>query len=221
MPNWCATNWTVRGKAGDIQKLADIFNSLKEREDVRPNGFGKQWLGNLAAALGYDFDKLDEAGANMRGTIDSNGSACACLILGQPDSKPFRTETDASGELSTLRFTTQSAWGMPDWFTDHLDALGVEYGYKATDEFGNFHVCHNPDLIGAIYELEDIGRDIWEEYRRGEEDRVLARIQSSTGIEYPRERLDKEGWEPLLEMLAEYNEDHEDEEVYLHPYIEE
>ena len=56
MPNWCATNWKVRGKAADIQNLADVFNSLKDRENVMPNGFGKNWLGNLAVALGYDYE---------------------------------------------------------------------------------------------------------------------------------------------------------------------
>lgn len=219
MPNWCCTNWTLRGTTEEIHKLADIFNSLPDREDVMPSDYGKFWLGNLAVALGYDYDKMEERGANMRGHLDSDDGACACLFLGKPSDERFKPSDTADG-LSILSFSTQSAWGMPDWLTEHFDNSGLEVGYKATDEFGNFRIHRNHELMPYVYELE--GMDIeWKEFKKGQEEELLKRIEKATGLSFDHAKILKEGFGEVLDAIYDYNNKNEGHEVYLSVYEDE
>lgn len=68
MPNWCATNYAVTGHKTELQQFADLVNSLPSREDVKENGFGKFWLGNLAVHLGGDWKK-----GHFRGVLNLSG----------------------------------------------------------------------------------------------------------------------------------------------------
>ena len=219
MPNWCCTNWTLRGTTEEIHKLADIFNSLPGREDVMPNGFGKFWLGNLAVALGYNYEEMENRGENMRGHLDSDDGACACLFLGQPSDDRFKP-TDTADGLSLLSFSTQSAWGMPDWLTEHFDNSGLEVGYKATDEFGNFHVHRNHDLMPYVYELECVDTDFFE-YKKGQEEELVKKIEEATGLSFDHDKVKRGDFGEVLSAIIDYNDEHEDHEVYLCVYQDE
>lgn len=53
MPNWCFTNYAIYG---DEKPLRSLYNKMKRlekrKESLLPNGFGKNWLGNLVKRLG-------------------------------------------------------------------------------------------------------------------------------------------------------------------------
>lgn len=150
MSNWCATNFLLRGPEKDIIRFCDTVNSCYLKDDVRPNGFGKLWLGNLMVAFGYEFCPFYD----IRGLLDPNPDSVANFF------GPYRglekyfitPETIKDGTLQ-VRFSTQTAWGPSDWFMIMLDEKfpACEYGWEATDEFGNFHYIHNRKLLRKPY----------------------------------------------------------------------
>ena len=171
MPNWCATNWKIRGKAKDVQAFCDIVNDLPNRPDVEENGFGKYWLKNFAVALGVDPETCD----NLRGTVDTDSGLCASLVFPESDNEKLEVNNIENGQAEAS-FSTASAWGMPVWLENYL-ADKFEYGYSTTDEFGNFHCVHNTDFFPWIYELHT--DDEWEEYRVGEEEKVIKDLEKA------------------------------------------
>lgn len=59
MPNWCYTNYVVKGRESEVAALHKIIQDLEAREEsLLPNGFGKLWLGNLVHTLGGDWKKI-------------------------------------------------------------------------------------------------------------------------------------------------------------------
>ena len=132
-------------------------------------------MGNLAAALlGVDADCLDRyRGMHLRGTLDPDFYAQACLCGPYVDQKR-EFEVDEDGRM---RFSTTSAWDR----SEDLENLilekfpGITLAWSCTDEFGNFHVTHNPERIpdldviafnGCQYsrnDLMELKRDLKEE----------------------------------------------------------
>lgn len=149
MSNWCATNFLLRGPEEDIKRFCDTVNSCFTKPDVKPNGFGKLWLGNLCVAFGYEYD---ECNGGLRGLLDPNPDSAACFFGPDPDNHRLEPEKNEDGTIQ-VRFSTQTAWGPSDWFMTMLDEKfpACEYGWKATDEFGNFHYIHNRRLLDEPY----------------------------------------------------------------------
>ena len=59
MPNWCYTNYAVRGPKEEIDKLFDTMTELQNMEKpLVENGFGVTWLGCLVKQLGSDPKKV-------------------------------------------------------------------------------------------------------------------------------------------------------------------
>lgn len=145
MPNWSATNYVVTGDKNELQKFADIVNSLPSKKVVHENGFGKLWLGNLVALLGGSWDK-----GHFRGVIDTDPDLCACFV-GPSESEEFHPlvveDNDTVGAI--LRFSTMTAWSRSDDLEELLKANFPSMGinYKTTDEFGNFYLIHDPDGV--------------------------------------------------------------------------
>lgn len=55
MPNWCNTNYAVRGPKEEIDKLFDTMTELQNmKEPLVENGFGVTWLGCLVKKLGAE-----------------------------------------------------------------------------------------------------------------------------------------------------------------------
>lgn len=149
MPNWCATNYAVTGEKNELQQFADLVNSLPSREDVHPNDFGIFWLGNLAALLGTNWNNPD-----FRGVINPDPEAEAYLFGPSVDEKnpeQLQVVPTPDGKSFMIRFSTQTAWDRPYSLEDLLVEKypSMEIFYKSTDEFGNFHVIHDPmKLLG-------------------------------------------------------------------------
>lgn len=156
MPNWCVQNWILRGPKKDVQNFCDIVNSCLTRPDVKPNDFGKFWLGNLCVAFGYDYS---ETLYGLRGNFDPDESCVATLIHPEAEEKAIiPNETD--DETSEIRFSITHAWGPSEWFQEMLDEKypSLEQAWKATDEFGNFNECRNGEAFGLKrYEVSTWG----------------------------------------------------------------
>ena len=171
MPNWACNHIVASGDLEQLRALAQTLNTMPNYS----NGFGRYWMGNLAAALlGVDADGLDRyRGMHLRGTLDPDFYAQACLCGPYVDQKR-EFEVDEDGRM---RFSTTSAWDR----SEDLENLilekfpGISLAWSCTDEFGNFHVTHNPERIpdldviafnGCQYsrnDLMELKRDLKEE----------------------------------------------------------
>ena len=143
MPNWACNHIVASGDLEQLRALAQTLNTMLNYS----NGFGRYWMGNLAAALlGVDADGLDRyRGMHLRGTLDPDFYAQACLCGPYVDQKR-EFEVDEDGRM---RFSTTSAWDR----SEELENLilekfpGITLAWSCTDEFGNFHTTHNPERI--------------------------------------------------------------------------
>ena len=171
MPNWACNHIVASGDQEQLRALAQTINTMLNYS----NGFGRYWMGNLAAALlGVDAVGLDRyRGMHLRGTLDPDFYAQACLCGPYVDQKR-EFEVDEDGRM---RFSTTSAWDR----SEDLENLilekfpGISLAWSCTDEFGNFHVTHNPERIpdldviafnGCQYsrnDLMELKRDLKEE----------------------------------------------------------
>ena len=143
MPNWACNHIVASGDLEQLRALAQTLNTMPNYS----NGFGRYWMGNLAAALlGVDADGLDRyRGMHLRGTLDPDFYAQACLCGPYVDQKR-EFEMDEDGRM---RFSTTSAWDR----SEDLENLILEkfpritLAWSCTDEFGNFHTTHNPERL--------------------------------------------------------------------------
>ena len=171
MPNWACNHIVASGDQEQLRALAQTLNTMPNYS----SGFGRYWMGNLAAALlGVDADCLDRyRGMHLRGTLDPDFYAQACLCGPYVDQKR-EFEVDEDGRM---RFSTTSAWDR----SEDLENLilekfpGITLAWSCTDEFGNFHTTHNPERLpdldviafnGCQYsrnDLMELKRDLKEE----------------------------------------------------------
>ncbi len=214
MPNWCATNYLLRGPKDKIQDFCDKVNSCIDQPDVQPNNFGKFWLGNIYAAFENRTDNMDTV-HGLRGCLDPEPDSVACLFGPYENVQKLIPTIDTSAkekEWMRIAFSTQTAWDMSDWFNDMLEEKypEIEVSFKATDEFGNFHVCHNPERLG-IRRFE-----IWHhdhtEYNLDTAEETADLIRNITGLNFTKEDIEKESAE-FRHQIDKYNENHEGEEL--------
>ena len=166
MPNWACNHIVASGDQEQLRALAQTLNTMPNYS----SGFGRYWMGNLAAALlGVDADGLDRyRGMHLRGTLDPDFYAQACLCGPYVDQKR-EFEVDEDGRM---RFSTTSAWDR----SEELENLilekfpGITLAWSCTDEFGNFHVSHNPERIPDLDVIAFNGcqysRNDWMELKR-------------------------------------------------------
>ena len=119
MPNWCFTQYAIKGDKKEVTSLYNTMLALQNRkESLLPNGFGKTWLGNLVHKLGNKPEAID-----CRGDWNANS-----LTL--------------SDDGTLLRFNTETAWGRCDdvetilrlHYGDHISV----YFYEEEDGMGIF-----------------------------------------------------------------------------------
>ena len=171
MPNWACNHIVASGDQEQLRALTQTLNTMPNYS----SGFGRYWMGNLAAALlGVDADCLDRyRGMHLRGTLDPDFYAQACLCGPYVDQKR-EFEVDEDGRM---RFSTTSAWDRSEDIENLIleKFPGISLAWSCTDEFGNFHVTHNPERIpdldviafyGCQYsrnDLMELKRDLKEE----------------------------------------------------------
>lgn len=219
MPNWACNHIVASGDLEQLRALAQTLNTMPNYS----SGFGRYWMGNLAAALlGVDAEGLDRyKGMHLRGTLDPDFYAQACLCGPYVDQKR-EFEVDEDGRM---RFSTTSAWDR----SEDLENLilekfpGITLAWSCTDEFGNFHVTHNPERIpdldviafnGCQYsrnDLMELKRDLKEECpglgfdEDADMDYFLSGEFLSLYGEWSRDFISKEEdvWAPCLEIYEE------------------
>ena len=219
MPNWACNHIVASGDLEQLRALAQTLNTMPNYS----NGFGRYWMGNLAAALlGVDADGLDRyRGMHLRGTLDPDFYAQACLCGPYVDQKR-EFEVDEDGRM---RFSTTSAWDR----SEDLENLilekfpGITLAWSCTDEFGNFHTTHNPERIpdldviafnGCQYsrnDLMELKRDLKEECpglgfnEDADMDYFLSGEFLSLYGEWSRDFISEEEdvWAPCLEIYEE------------------
>ena len=219
MPNWACNHIVASGDLEQLRALAQTLNTMPNYS----NGFGRYWMGNLAAALlGVDADGLDRyRGMHLRGTLDPDFYAQACLCGPYVDQKR-EFEVDEDGRM---RFSTTSAWDR----SEDLENLILEkfpritLAWSCTDEFGNFHTTHNPERLPDLDVIAFNGcqysRNDWMELKRDlkencpglgfDEDADMDYFLSEEFInlygEWSRDFISEEEdvWAPYLEIYEE------------------
>lgn len=219
MPNWACNHIVASGDLEQLRALAQTLNTMPNYS----SGFGRYWMGNLAAALlGVDDDGLDRyRGMHLRGTLDPDFYAQACLCGPYVDQKrEFEVDED-----ERMRFSTTSAWDRSEDLEDLIleKFPGISLAWSCTDEFGNFHTTHNPERIpdldviafnGCQYsrnDLMELKRDLKEECPGLEfdEDADMDYFLSEEFInlygEWSRDFISEEEdvWAPYLEIYEE------------------
>lgn len=160
MPNWACTRIVAYGDPKQLHEFAQLLNTMPNLE----NGFGRYWMGNVAAAiLQKSKEDILKSRLYLRGTLNPNFYADACLF--GPDvneSEEFKVDPDGK-----MRFSTISAWDRSEDLENLIKEKfpDIEFAWSCTDEFGNFHTTHNPEgftdldiiaLNGLQYSAENI-----------------------------------------------------------------
>ncbi len=212
MPNWCTTNFIVKGDRKAVEAFAATAESLRHNPSVHENAFGPFWLVNLGVALGT-IGSLEDANAstdNYRGIIDSEPEAPACWSINEPSEEPFEATVLGDGS-AVLRFSTQSAWSMPIWLVLYLMQQGLRVSYKATDEFGNFHYCHGGEDFDWLHSVK-CGENNTLDFKAGQEQDLLDAIERQTPLRFTPDQRKS----PVLAEMAvcEYNKSLPDDEMF-------
>ena len=222
MPNWCCQNSVLIGPKEDVERFCKTVNSVLGKPDVMPNDYGKFWLGNVCEAFGYNARKLDRKGVNIRGNLDANPWTEPSWACPEPEVRELVPEA-VDGKTSKVSFSITSAWRPSDWFMDMLTEQfpSLTWAWKATDEFGTFHWCQHPELLGLKrYELlcYSLSGDIEEpSFDKNEEEAVAEFLNGLTRREddpFTAEEIAK-GANSVYKKLREWNDAHEDEEIYI------
>lgn len=180
MPNWCATNFILRGRTEDINRFCDTVNSCLDKTDIMKNGFGKFWLGNICVAFGYEYkDEYD-----LRGSLSPEPDAVACW--GGPQCEPGKLIPEKLDKTnSQICFSTETAWEPSGWLFIMLRQKfpGIVVAYKTTDEFGNFHkVKHSEIMCCFRYEInydkyDDCEKSFYIDGEDGDEELIAEKLK--------------------------------------------
>lgn len=199
MPNWCSQNCFLRGAKNELEEFVALVNSLPGKEPVHENGFGPMWLGNLVAALGGDWEKV-----HCRGIIDPDDEAPAYFFGPQPDPDArLAVGEDGIGHFTTFSFFL--AWS-PAYEVMNLMRQkwpSFEFGYKATDDCGNFF-CYHPVEGYEVSRYEVYIPDFCE-ISTDEKDVAVAAMLSAAGIE--RSDYENISFQEARDLLDEWLEE--------------
>ena len=222
MANNCTTNWNIVGQEKTLSKIIDILKTLFEKKPIGPSDFGITWLGNLYAHIyGTSYEEIICSPHELRGFILPEFYECNTMEKQSPGSDMRFTVFQTAREgLFQIRLSTETAWSRPDWFGKWLETFRTkdktfDYGFRTTDECGNFFSCFNPELMQYVYFIDS---PYFEEYRIGEEEDYVKKIEEITGLSFDREPIRRKDFSQLQEKLDNYNDTHEDNECYVQIY---
>ena len=189
MPNWCCQNVLLRGRKERIKEFCNIVNSALTRPDAIPDqDFGKLWLGNVYEAFG---NKFDQSVDGLRGCIDPDGDACAYLCGPEYEERELEI-VDIDENTASVAFSVIHAWAPSRWFNRLIAKRygDLDFAWKATDEFGNFHDCHNRKLLGlAKIEIYDSEQGLEQEFDEGEEQQAATLLSKITGKKFSADEI--------------------------------
>ena len=187
MPNWCFTSYVVTGEEKEVCDLYEKMRSLEEREEsLVENGFGKTWLGNLVTLLGGDWNTIYCRGDWSDLTKDDDNGALR-----------FDTETAWCDADETIAFLQEKYPNLEFYFIAEEPGMGY---YATNDTAGEYF----PQRYTVL--PYDSGEEY--QYEEGEEQAFFDEITNLTGCKV-------NSFEEVEKAVHEYNEQHEDEEIYV------
>ena len=187
MPNWCFTSYVVTGEEKEVCDLYEKMRSLEEREEsLVENGFGKTWLGNLVTLLGGDWNTIYCRGDWSDLTKDDDNGALR-----------FDTETAWCDADETIAFLQEKYPNLEFYFIAEESGMGY---YATNDTAGEYF----PQRYTVL--PYDSGEEY--QYEEGEEQAFFDEITNLTGCKV-------NSFEEVEKAVHEYNEQHEDEEIYV------
>ena len=187
MPNWCFTSYVVTGEEKEVCDLYEKMLSLEEREEsLVENGFGKTWLGNLVTLLGGDWNTIYCRGDWSDLTKDDDNGALR-----------FDTETAWCDADETIVFLQEKYPNLEFYFIAEEPGMGY---YATNDTAGEYF----PQRYTVL--PYDSGEEY--QYEEGEEQAFFDEITNLTGCKV-------NSFEEVEKAVHEYNEQHEDEEIYV------
>ena len=187
MPNWCFTSYVVTGDEKEVCDLYEKMRSLEEREEsLVENGFGKTWLGNLVTLLGGDWNTIYCRGDWSDLTKDDDNGALR-----------FDTETAWCDADETIAFLQEKYPNLEFYFIAEEPGMGY---YATNDTAGEYF----PQRYTVL--PYDSGEEY--QYEEGEEQAFFDEITNLTGCKV-------NSFEEVEKAVHEYNEQHEDEEIYV------
>ena len=187
MPNWCFTSYVVTGDEKEVCDLYEKMRSLEEREEsLVENGFGKTWLGNLVTLLGGDWNTIYCRGDWSDLTKDDDNGALR-----------FDTETAWCDADETIAFLQEKYPNLEFYFIAEEPGMG----YYATNDTAGEYFPYRYSVLPY-----DSGEEY--QYEEGEEQAFFDEITNLTGCKV-------NSFEEVEKAVHEYNEQHEDEEIYV------
>ena len=187
MPNWCFTSYVVTGDEKEVCDLYEKMRSLEEREEsLVENGFGKTWLGNLVTLLGGDWNTIYCRGDWSDLTKDDDNGALR-----------FDTETAWCDADETIAFLQEKYPNLEFYFIAEEPGMG----YYATNDTAGEYFPQRYTILPY-----DSGEEY--QYEEGEEQAFFDEITNLTGCKV-------NSFEEVEKAVHEYNEQHEDEEIYV------
>lgn len=182
MPNWCCTNYCIRGKKDELEEFARTLNTMENHS----RGFDRFWLGNILIHFGMTYEEVEKGDIHCRGTFDPNFYARARLCGPDVDrKKEFSVDDDG-----LLRLSTVSAYfrcgQLEEIIKEHFPSL--EFFWTETDEFGNFHDLHDPEDIAKFPHFIINDEEGTHEYGRDGFSSFIGRLRDDTpGLDIPED----------------------------------
>lgn len=212
MPNWCTTNYAIRGSKDELKALVTILNTMKNHS----NGFGRYWIGNLLMHFGNSYEDADNGlPVRCKGTFSPNPMEQACFA-GPEINEEEQFSIDEDG---ILRISTVTAYYRFDDLEEFLKQQfpSLEFFWFTTDEFGNFHEIHDPNNLGEFcpFYLDSDGESSY--YYQHEYEKFIADFREACpGLEIPddKEYLSSDAF--VDEFLKWRNADQEREDTYFY-----
>lgn len=180
MPNWCCTNYVIRGSKEDLETLVNTLNTMENHK----TDFGRYWMGNLLIALGVNENDVYNGEIRCRGAFDPDPYAYPQLCGPNYDENAeFCIDDDG-----LLRMSATHAWCRSEDMEEFLKTKfpSLEFFFFSTDEFGNFHLIHDPEDLGSFDAHELHVNYEYFEYRRQEAEKFIADFKKACpGLEIP------------------------------------
>ena len=184
MPNWCTNHLVLVGDEKEINQLNDLMIELEnKKEPFMPNGFGTNWLGCLANALGENWEDVRCRGDWYDHYIDTDSDQkelhimiqyawCACdeiidmlerhfgsirvyYYAEEPGCEVYETN-DIEGIYFPERFTVQCyIEGDGEYDTGYFDTLSEAFNYVSG--IAGVQVEKMEDLKTLNDKLEELG----------------------------------------------------------------
>lgn len=186
MPNWCFTNYKIYGNEKPLRSLYNKMKRLENRKkSLLPNGFGKNWLGNLVKRLGGNPNSV-----HCRGNWTN-------LKFEHEDGFPV------------LRFDTQTAWSR----MDEVESLIETYHKDRGEQVSIFFLSE--ELGNGIFETNDEKGDVFpEQVIVDDEQNSMEYFTEENAIAYLNERADGEmevlTWEDAVRFCDRRNQTADD-----------